>query len=65
MGGQLGVNYISMLGNIVLGNQYTQNEDPDNPIWYPVSCGPGSQGGSIVGTVTKHRQKQDHKWPTK
>lgn len=66
MGGQLGVNYVSMLGNIVMGHQYTQNEDMDNPIWYPTSCGPGSQGGAIAGgNPGRHFVVGEGKWPTK
>ncbi len=63
--GQLGVNYISTLGNIVMGMQFSVSQDPDNPIFYPVSCGPGSQGGSITGGSVLAKHRGESKWPTR
>lgn len=64
--GQLGVNYISMPGNIILGMQFSVSQDPDNPIFYPVSCGAGSQGGAITGgNPGRHFVVGVGKWPTK
>ncbi len=63
--GQVGRNPNSAPGLVAPGWNQLGEQDPNNPIYFPSSCGPGSYGGAITGSVKGFKQMVKALWPTR